>query len=237
MDVHWLEQTAGGVPSGDEWLSRAERTYLDALRIPKRHADWRLGRWTAKCVLAAYLNLPGPRALSAVELRPSLSGAPEVFRHGQPVPVSISLSHSGCRGFCALAPQGAQVGCDVEKVEPRSPAFLADYFTPYERLLVARTPAAKRDLALTLLWSAKESALKALHCGLREDTLSVRAAPSGFLEMTAGQWRRLSVEQAGGRTFNGWWRASPDFVHTILANPAPLRLVPALHHTQSVNLS
>jgi 4'-phosphopantetheinyl transferase len=171
--------------------------------------------------------------LATVEVRPSLSGAPEVFRHDQSVPLSISLSHSGGRGFCAIAPHGTQVGCDVEKVEPRSAAFLADYFTPEERLLVARTPAAKRDLALTLLWSAKESALKALHCGLREDTLSVRATPSGLLEMTSGEWRRLSVEQDGGRTSYGWWRASPDFVHTVLADPAPLRLVPAQPHLRS----
>jgi 4'-phosphopantetheinyl transferase len=234
VDVYWLEQTASDVPGGDEWLGRGEQDRLHGLRIPKRRADWRLGRWTAKCALVACLNLPGrPDVLATVEVRPSLSGAPEVFRHDQSVPLSISLSHSGGRGFCAIAPHGTQVGCDVEKVEPRSAAFLADYFTPEERLLVARTPAAKRDLALTLLWSAKESALKALHCGLREDTLSVRATPSGLLEMTSGEWRRLSVEQDGGRTSYGWWRASPDFVHTVLADPAPLRLVPAQPHLRS----
>lgn len=218
MDVYWLEQAGSDVPGEDGWLSGAERAHLDGLRIPKRRADWRLGRWTAKCALSAYLKLPGgPEVLAAVELRPALSGAPEVFLHGRPAPVSISVSHSCSRGFCAIAPQGAALGCDVEKVEPRSPAFLADYFTPEECRLVARTPTAKRDLALTLLWSAKESALKALHCGLREDTLSVRAAPSGLLEMSAGEWRRLSVEQDGGRMFYGWWRGSRDFVHTILA--------------------
>ena len=57
MNVYWLEQSDGDVPVGDGWLSAGERATLDRLRIPKRRADWRLGRWTAKCAAAAYLNL------------------------------------------------------------------------------------------------------------------------------------------------------------------------------------
>jgi phosphopantetheinyl transferase len=83
--------------------------------------------------------------------------------------------------LCAVAPPSAEVGCDLETVEPRSPAFLADYFTDAEPNLVARTPAAMRDRVLTLLWSAKESALKALGSGLRLDTRSVDAAPVGSM--------------------------------------------------------
>jgi 4'-phosphopantetheinyl transferase len=227
VDVYWLEQIASDVPCGDHWLSGGERDRLDGLHIPKRRSDWRLGRWTAKSALSAYLNLSrDPEALAAVELRPAPSGAPGVFLDGWPLPVSISVSHSGSHGFCAIAPHGAALGCDLEKVEPRSPAFLADFFTPEEQHLVARTPAAKRDLALTLLWSAKESALKALRCGLRVDTRSVRAAPDGLMQMGGQEWRRVSVAQDGGRMFYGWWRESPDFVRTIVANPSPLRLVP-----------
>jgi len=221
--IGWFEQIESDVPFGDGWLSAGERACLDGLRIPKRRADWRLGRWTAKCAVSLYLKLPGdPKALAAVEVRPAASGAPQVFLHGKPAPVELSLSHSGGTGFCVVAPPGAEVGCDLERVEPRSPAFLADYFTDEERQLVARTPATKRDQMLTLLWSAKESALKALHCGLRLDTRSVNAIPAGCSHTEGAEWRRVSVAHSGGRCFCGWWRQSRDFVYTIVGEAAVL---------------
>jgi len=137
----------------------------------------------------------------------------------------ISLSHSRATGFCAIAPAGVEVGCDLETVEPRSPAFLVDYFTDEEQLLVARVPAATRNHVLTLLWSAKESALKALRCGLRSDTLSVNAAPADFLRTRGEGWHRMSVAHITGATFHGWWRGSRDLVWTVVAGPPPLRLV------------
>ena len=72
---------------------------------------------------------------------------------------------------------GAELGCDLEIVEPRSDAFIADYFTAEEQALIERTSAADRSLLLALLWSAKESALKALRAGLRLDTRSVIVRP------------------------------------------------------------
>jgi 4'-phosphopantetheinyl transferase len=199
--------------------SATERARLDGMHIPKRRADWRLGRWTAKCAVSAYLNLArDSAALAAVELRPAPSGAPLVFLRGRPLAVALSLSHSHGTGLCAVAPPGVEVGCDLETVEARSPAFLADYFTGEERNLVARTPAAMRDRVLTLLWSAKESALKAMGCGLRLDTRSVNAAPAGFLEAGGEEWRRVSVAHIGGGPFTDGGRVSRDLVYTVVAD-------------------
>ena len=78
---------------------------------------------------------------------------------------------------------------------------------------------------MTLLWSAKESALKALRCGLRMDTRSVNAAPADDPQTPGGEWRRVSAAHIGGRTFNGWWRESHNLVYTVVADPPPLRLV------------
>ena len=236
MDIYWLEQSDSDVPLGDQWLSGSERARLDRLPIPKRRADWRLGRWTAKCAVAGYLNLPrDPEALTGVEVRPAPSGAPEVFLHGRPAPVVLSLSHSRGTGFCAIALRGAQMGCDLETVEPRSPAFLADYFTDEEQRLVAQTPPARQDQVLTLLWSAKESVLKALGCGLRLDTRSVNAAPAGLLQTCGEEWRRVSAAHISGGTFYGWWRESRDLVWTVVAGcdsgNAPLK--PTLLDTRS----
>jgi 4'-phosphopantetheinyl transferase len=234
VDIYWLEQNESDVPFGDQWLSGSERARLAGFQIPKRRADWRLGRWTAKCALTRYWNLPrNLERLAAVELRPAPSGAPQVFLHGRPELVTLSLSHSSGTGLCAIAPGDAAVGCDLEEVEPRSARFLSDYFTGNEQNLVAHTPPNMRDQVLTVLWSAKESALKALCCGLRMDTRSVSAVPARAPQALGGEWRRVSAAHIDGRTFHGWWRESHNLAYSVVADPPPLRLVslqPAVAH-------
>ena len=92
---------------------------------------------------------------------------------------------------------GAELGCDLEIIEPRSDAFVADYFTTEEQALIARASAADRPRLLALLWSAKESALKALHEGLRLDTRCVIVSP--FDEsFDLNGWSPLRVRYTGG---------------------------------------
>ena len=171
MDVYWLEQTEADVPAENQWLSAREMCSLHCMRFAKRRNDWRLGRWTAKRALAACLNLPSdPSALANIEIRAAPSGAPEVYLLNQKSSVTISLSHRSGTALCAVALSGTSIGCDLEMIEARSKAFTADYFTVNEQSLVEQTPAEEQPLLVTLLWSAKESALKALHMGLRLDT-------------------------------------------------------------------
>ena len=222
MDVYWLEQTDAGVPAENDWLGPAELLRLEALRIPKRRADWRLGRWTAKCAVAACLDRPYP--LAAIEIRAAASGAPEVFIAGRPEPLPISLSHRAGAACCAVAPRAVALGCDLELVEPHSDAFVAGYFTEEEQALVARVSPGNRAALLALLWSAKESALKALRVGLRCDTRSVAVEdPALPDEASSGvdTWRPLRVHHAGGE-FRGWWRMAANLVRTLLAAPSPL---------------
>ncbi len=201
----------------------------------KRHADWRLGRWTAKRALAVYLNLPNhPQALTNIEVRPAQSGAPEVFVANKPAAVTISLSHRGGVAACAVASAEVELGCDLEIVEPRSDAFIADYFTAEEQGLIERTSAADRPLLLALLWSAKESALKALRTGLRLDTRSVIVRP-GMLRPNEDEratlhassevdaWHALHVVCEGGQVFLGWWQNTGSLMRTMVASPPPFR--------------
>jgi len=222
----WLEQSSHDLPVGNDWLSPLEVQLLDRLHFPKRRADWRLGRWTAKRAVSAHLDLPpGPDMLAAIDILPAVSGAPEVYLFGRPAPVTISVSHSGGAGFCAVAGPGVALGCDVETVEPRSPAFLADYFTVEEQSLVVHTAPAERDRLLTLLWSAKESVLKALRSGLRSDTRWVNVTPAGQASSPAspGSWWPLHARHISGRVLHGWWRETAGFVWTVVAEPLPLR--------------
>jgi 4'-phosphopantetheinyl transferase len=221
MNVHWLEQTESEVPVENDWLSASEAVCLTALRFPKRRADWRVGRWTAKRALAAYLNVPAhTEVLARIEIRPAPSGAPEVFFANKPSALTISLSHRNGRAICAVAVPDVELGCDLELVEPRSGAFIEDYFTAEEQALAARAPAADRDRLFTLLWSAKESTLKALHQGLRLDARSVIVS-LGHASCDLHGWSPMEVRHTSGRIFRGWWQHADSMVRTLVAAPPP----------------
>jgi 4'-phosphopantetheinyl transferase len=239
MDVYWLEQSKADVPPDDEWLSASEMAYLNARRSPKRRVDWRLGRWAAKRALSLHLNTPNdPEVLASIEIRPAASGAPEVFMAGRPASVAISISHCNGIALCAIAPVDTALGCDLELIEPRSGAFVADYFTTTEQALVAQAPAANRCGLVTLFWSAKESTLKAMHEGLRLDTRSATvslpgvdpprldekacvANPDGVLVQYRSSWQPLEVRCTGVEVFHGWWRQVGNLVRTLVGTPAP----------------
>jgi 4'-phosphopantetheinyl transferase len=235
MVVAWFEQAAANLPAGNDWLAACEQERLAGMRFPKRRADWRLGRWTAKHAVAAYLKLDcSPPALAALEIRPAASGAPQVFIEAAPAAVSISLSHRGDVAACAIAPSGAMLGCDLELVEPRSDAFLGDYLTLEEQHLVAQVPAADRSRVANLIWSAKECALKALAMGLRLDPRSAvvtftdglsgsnhnSASPMAVIpQPQAPTWHPLRVVCAARQNFEGWWQQTDCFLRTMVAFP------------------
>jgi 4'-phosphopantetheinyl transferase len=219
MKVYWLEQTEADVPPGNDWLSFAETAVLKGMRFEKRSADWRLGRWTAKRGLAAYLNLHAhPQVLAKIELRPAASGAPLVFLANEPAVVTISISHRDGRAVCALAPSGVELGCDLEVIEPRSDAFIADYFATEEQALVAQASATTRPRLVALIWSGKESALKALQVGLRLDTrcVIVSRVDASF---DFNGWSPLQVRYTNDRVFHGWWQYTGNILLTLVADP------------------
>jgi 4'-phosphopantetheinyl transferase len=216
ITAYWLEQTEAGLPDDPWWLSPGEREGSSRFRIPKRRRDWLLGRWTAKLALAALLDALPP--LSAIEIRPAADGAPEAFVHGSRARLSISLTHRGGAAACAVGPPDTALGCDLEIVEPRSDAFLADYFSGNEAYLLARSAGAMRFRLAALLWSAKESVLKALHAGLRLNPRSVHVAAAEALELEDNQWHELSC-RVDGQTFEGWWQSRGGFVRTLAATP------------------
>jgi len=221
MDVYWLEQSGTDVPATDEWLSQREACVLQELHFPKRRSDWRLGRWTAKNAVALSLDMPArAEALAGIEVRPAASGAPEVFLANQAGPVTISLSHREGAAVCAVAPSAVTLGCDLEVIEPRSDAFVSDYFTAAEQALIAGKSEDDRNRLLALLWSAKESALKALRTGLRLDTRCINVTFAETMPTWDG-WRPLQVNHARNADFHGWWQQTGSHIKTVVAAPPP----------------
>src|SRR5581483_4429484 len=191
MDVYWLEQVEADVPTADDWLSESEQERLLTMRFPKRRSDWRLGRWTAKCALAAYFGV-SEQDLSEFEVQSRPSGAPYPLFRSKTAPADISLSHRSGRALCAVASQPIALGCDIELIEPRSDSFLKDYFTAEEQALVHHAVVEDRARVVTMLWSAKESASKALQAGLTIDTRSVVVTVGGDSPLQAAADNCLS---------------------------------------------
>ncbi len=227
--LHWHAQGEQHVPAALDWLSPLEAQRAAGMRFAKRRNDFLVSRWTAKQALAMALG-PDADVPHEVEVRPAPTGAPLVFVRQERAHCSVSLTDRAGWAVCLVGPPGHWVGCDLELVEERTPAFVADWFTPPERALVAAA-GAQDDLVANLVWSAKESALKVLQTGLRRDTRTVEVT---LHDARAGEWRALSVRAAEGAVFPGWWCRHGDFVLTVaadtalppptaLAEPTPLR--------------
>ena len=119
----------------------AKRPASNAMRFPKRRADWRLGRWTAKRALSAYLNVSWRSSISRRH-----RDTPSGFRRARGLP----CRPAGGRHHFTQPPQMVRpcarsrrpvhaLGCDLELIEPRSDAFVADYFTAEEQALIAQS--------------------------------------------------------------------------------------------------
>lgn len=227
------------LPPGDRWLSTGERSVLAALKLPKRRKDWLLGRWAAKKAVGSILEGTGggdpcphldPEAASTVEILAADNGRPRVRlgAHWPGATIRISISHAGGVGFAIAAVGGADVGCDVEVLEPRSGAFVSDYLTPGESAIVRAAARQDAILMANLAWSAKESALKVLGQGLRMDTreVEVELPPARRLlgrptaaqdNAGVGAWRPLRVFGPDGARFSGSWRTRDGLVWTVLS--------------------
>lgn len=161
----------------------------------------------------------------SVAVLASASGAPEAFVLGRPIAASLSLSHSHGVAVAALGPAGSRVGVDLEAVEDRSAGFLVDWFTPSEQAFVAASRNGEEALAATLVWSAKESVLKALREGLRVPPKEVEVAPGRG--PADGDFRPFSARGPGSDEWEGWWRAEGGFVYSFVSKPSggPPRLI------------
>jgi 4'-phosphopantetheinyl transferase len=216
--LYWLSQTRADIPAGSGWLTPREQAFAKHLKTEKRHADWMLGRWTAKRALRTYLSLTAPKPdFLDIDVRAAADGAPEAFLGEARCGAAISLSHSAGVGLCVVTEKTVTPGCDVEFIEDRSERFISDYFLAGERRFVLEGDPANRALLATLIWSAKESALKVLRRGLRRDTRSVRVRPGTARDPKA--WNTLSVTcTETNQQFYGWWCIGGGYVATIAAD-------------------
>lgn len=233
MSLSWLSQGMADAPADDAWLSPRETAWVARIRFPKRRSEFRLGRWTAKKALALYLGRDASAAaLRTIEIDRAPDGAPAPLVDGLPAEAYVTMTDRADQAVCLVGPPATALGCDLELVEPRSNAFVADFLTAAEQGLVAVAGAGEaRDLLANLVWCGKESALKVLRTGLRRDTRSVEVSfPEGG---AVDGWAPMSVRAVEGTIFPGWWQRFGAFVLTLAATepfgpPRPLLDPPGL---------
>jgi len=83
------------VPEDDLWLTETECTVLKGLHFPKRRAEWRLGRWTAKRLIRNYLKKCKEPLPAKIEICAAEDGAPEIFFDTRPAQMTLSITHAG----------------------------------------------------------------------------------------------------------------------------------------------
>jgi 4'-phosphopantetheinyl transferase len=229
--VSWLSAGMDGLPADDTWMDDAEAERIGAMDYAKRRMESTLSRHTAKTTLVHALGLePEARSLARVTVRNASDGAPEAYLDGRELDVVIAMTDRADWAVCAVLHGNVRVGCDLELVEPRSDAFIRDYFTPHEQAVAMSADGRQRHLRANLIWSAKESALKVLRTGLRVDTRTVEVRLD--LAGETDGWTPLEVRGAD-MVFPGWWQRFGDFLLTIVAagpvaEPASLVQPPAL---------
>jgi 4'-phosphopantetheinyl transferase len=192
------------------FLSPIELDQFNLFRFPKRRDEWLLGRWAAKTLLH---SLPAFQqfSLDQIEICNTPHGAPFINLPGQIIPAGrLTISHSGTLALCAFTSSlDMYVGADLEKIEPRTGTFVLDYFTPAEIQLVDTCPAETRAALVTLVWSTKESMLKALQVGLRWDTRKVEVQevrrdgipPLHPIAASPGIWQEIRVGETVANGF------------------------------------
>ncbi len=211
--IHYTTQDWQQVPAELDWLTPGERVRLGAFRFEKRRRDWLLGRWTAKIALLGITGLPD-RDISRFEIASAPDGAPLPRLDGRPFLARLSLSHSNGRAFSTILRGTTALGCDIELVEPRSVGFVETYFTSSESEHVERTDPRFRDLLVTMIWSAKESTLKALRTGLQADTRSVEVIDDG--DCSGAGWKTARTIVADAGEFSCLWRLDGRSVLSIV---------------------
>ena len=222
IELRYVIVSCDEAPADDGWLSPHERGRLASMRVPKRRADFRGGRWAAKRALRHVLT--DRLDFQEIDIRAADDGAPLVVLPSGESPFAVSIAHAGGRALAAVADRRIAFGADIEVVEPRSPAFVEDYFVASERAWIDAAPTALRDEGATLLWSAKEAALKAIREGLREDTREVEVTLEGALPLDpASALRSLRViARSRDRSFEGVAAREGAHVITMVAEGGPI---------------
>lgn len=198
------------------WLSISEDNFLQTLRFPKRRDEWLAGRWLAKNLLLQGSKSLSNAQMNEIAIEKNADGSPFVNWKGTILPGSISISHrSGIIAAAWTSCPDFRIGIDLELVEPKAISFIEDYFTNTEIETVLNQELEEQACISSLIWSAKEAVMKAMHTGLSIDTRQVEI---GFFPYDhENVWQTLSVIQYPEKSNNAYlfWQRQGEKIITL----------------------
>ena len=203
----------------DKLLSEEEKRAYRKLTIPKRREEWLASRILAKC-LVTKVFAERDLGMCEVEVHKEASGMPFIVLDGKRVG-RLSLSHSGKAAVIAFSPDSnARVGVDIERLEERTTQMTDLFFTPHESRWVASFEGYQLALAQNLVWSAKESYLKAIGKGLHLDTRKVAIGNVDLVNSNSGIWHDIafSTDSQDEMQYAMVFQARRNYVLTLCAD-------------------
>lgn len=164
-----IEPIAPGAQDVSGYLTPSERKQYFAFRFDKRRREWLAGRIAAKRLIRKTIEESG-LIVTEDEIKIERTEAGEPFVRSLPAPWPLSISHSGEWAGAAMGDgtPPARIGLDIEKIEPRDPAWLEIAFDACEYA------GDLSEAEQTLLWTRKEAVSKLLGIGLSADLRDIR---------------------------------------------------------------
>src|SRR3989344_5679474 len=135
--------------------------------------DFLAGREALKNALNQYLSKNKMRLLEKVVINNSQSGQPYIQDYET---LHCSIGHSYGLGVGAVAP--FRIGVDVEKIRPHKDS-LANYIAEPKELNLVENFFNNRTDKITLVWTIKESVMKALGIGFKISPRQVKIMRQG----------------------------------------------------------
>ena len=153
---------AAAMAGGLGWLTEVEAGRLQAMRAQARRDSFLAGHWQARKLVARWLGVRSAR----ISLASFADGRPLVCLDDDPVPLSLSLSHSG--DWLAVALGEVAVGVDVEL--PRRlrdiDALAGFMFSRSDQQRLQAADAGERERVFLELWALNEARVKRTGEGL-----------------------------------------------------------------------
>jgi 4'-phosphopantetheinyl transferase len=198
-------------------FSSEELIEYKQFRIPKRQEEWIASRIAGKRLINKVLKTEGLRH-SDIMIKKERSGQPYVWIQGiGRIPGGFSLSHSNGYVLCGhTSSVESGFGLDLEMIESRSLEFVQDFFSNQEIKKYHGLSDQERNEYATLVWSAKESFLKAVGVGLSIDTKKIEIVDASRKSNNSVWSECLVVFNAQkGLFYRILWQRVGNFIWTV----------------------
>ncbi len=159
----FLTQTASGVQSLQQTLSKDERIKAERFHFQKHREQFIVSRGALRSILSRYLDInPGTLRFSY-----NLYGKPYLVANQGATTLDFNLSHSEGIALIAIT-KNRDIGIDIEQIRTNFPCqpIAEKFFSTLENSVLLSLPENLQHQAFFTCWTRKEAYIKAVGKGL-----------------------------------------------------------------------